>query len=258
MRFATGLFWVLLLLASSIALAVLLALGFSTRRAIEWFSADFRYEVCLLHGGAGFDWNPSRAHSPGTPTGWTVASYGKPPSLSELYWWPSAGTDRTNSRFLIVPLWIPFVVTALPATVLWYLKRRSVRRAFHWLGQRLTPRRPTRVRFWLVAAALGIHILVLFAMWPLCSGLQQFFWPEQPPAVFLNFVELSFSTLFLGSPLCAVLWAWLWTRWRNRLFRRRARKHCMSCGYDLTGNVSGTCPECGQPVPEAGAANVSR
>ena len=22
---------------------------------------------------------------------------------------------------------------------------------------------------------------------------------------------------------------------------------CMLCGYDLTGNVSGTCPECGQP-----------
>ena len=24
--------------------------------------------------------------------------------------------------------------------------------------------------------------------------------------------------------------------------------HCQSCGYDLTGNVSGVCPECGQKV----------
>lgn len=34
---------------------------------------------------------------------------------------------------------------------------------------------------------------------------------------------------------------------------RRLRKpiplgHCQKCGYDLTGNTSGTCPECGVPV----------
>lgn len=23
---------------------------------------------------------------------------------------------------------------------------------------------------------------------------------------------------------------------------------CQNCGYDLTGNVSGRCPECGEPV----------
>ena len=28
---------------------------------------------------------------------------------------------------------------------------------------------------------------------------------------------------------------------------RRKRGLCVSCGYDLTGNVSGTCPECGSP-----------
>ncbi len=26
--------------------------------------------------------------------------------------------------------------------------------------------------------------------------------------------------------------------------------HCQRCGYDLTGNVSGICPECGTPIPE--------
>ncbi len=25
---------------------------------------------------------------------------------------------------------------------------------------------------------------------------------------------------------------------------------CQECGYDLTGNVSGICPECGSPLPE--------
>jgi len=28
---------------------------------------------------------------------------------------------------------------------------------------------------------------------------------------------------------------------------------CRSCGYDLTGNVSGVCPECGTPLPPSAA-----
>ena len=32
--------------------------------------------------------------------------------------------------------------------------------------------------------------------------------------------------------------------WRRRQIR--AAHHCRSCGYNLTGNVSGVCPECGK------------
>ena len=57
-----------------------------------------------------------------------------------------------------------------------------------------------------------------------------------------------------GSRLVAVpLWmifaallgptAFLWHR-----DRRIPPGHCDTCGYDLTGNVSGRCPECGTPV----------
>ncbi len=37
----------------------------------------------------------------------------------------------------------------------------------------------------------------------------------------------------------------VYLRWR---YRRPPRGHCQSCGYDLTGNVSGRCPECGSAV----------
>lgn len=39
--------------------------------------------------------------------------------------------------------------------------------------------------------------------------------------------------------------------------RRRARRGwCIKCGYDLTGNESGVCPECGKPVaPKNRSAN---
>ncbi len=46
--------------------------------------------------------------------------------------------------------------------------------------------------------------------------------------------------------------------WRC-LLRERLRAHgiaiCITCGYDLTGNVSGRCPECGTEV-RASAANA--
>ena len=35
----------------------------------------------------------------------------------------------------------------------------------------------------------------------------------------------------------------LW--WRDR---RREPGHCQKCDYDLTGNESGVCPECGTPI----------
>jgi hypothetical protein len=31
----------------------------------------------------------------------------------------------------------------------------------------------------------------------------------------------------------------------DAIARRRSRGLCLACGYDLTANVSGTCPECG-------------
>ena len=35
---------------------------------------------------------------------------------------------------------------------------------------------------------------------------------------------------------------------QNRQHRRLTRGLCVRCGYDLTGNVSGVCPECGRCI----------
>jgi len=44
---------------------------------------------------------------------------------------------------------------------------------------------------------------------------------------------------------------WLWKYGRQRFDRRDA---CRACSYNLTGNVSGICPECGTPTPAEGRA----
>jgi len=47
--------------------------------------------------------------------------------------------------------------------------------------------------------------------------------------------------LMLGIVPTAILW------YRDR---RPPKGHCQACGYDLTGNVSGVCPECGEATGE--------
>ena len=64
--------------------------------------------------------------------------------------------------------------------------------------------------------------------WHMSSALWIPFW--------LPFVLLATPT--------ALLW------WHD--LRRIPPGHCQRCGYDLTGNVSGRCPECGTPIEREG------
>lgn len=57
-------------------------------------------------------------------------------------------------------------------------------------------------------------------------------------------VPLGATTFGLGSPPLAVL-----ALRTTRRYRRRKRGLCLTCGYDLTGNTSGVCPECGTAAP---------
>jgi hypothetical protein len=53
-----------------------------------------------------------------------------------------------------------------------------------------------------------------------------------------------FLPLWVPFALVAIPTAILW--WRDR--RRIPPGHCRNCGYNLTGNVSGICPECGAEI----------
>jgi hypothetical protein len=52
-----------------------------------------------------------------------------------------------------------------------------------------------------------------------------------------------FVPVWMPLAIAAFPTALLW--WRGR---RYAAGQCQNCGYDLTGNVSGVCPECGTPL----------
>lgn len=59
----------------------------------------------------------------------------------------------------------------------------------------------------------------------------------------------SWLLLALLTPLPATWMGTLLVRYeKNRRRRLNARTHCLSCGYNLTGNTSGVCPECGTRI----------
>ncbi len=65
------------------------------------------------------------------------------------------------------------------------------------------------------------------------------YWQDRRPFIFHIGVPLGFAALLIALPT-----AWLWHR--DRPSQRIPRGHCMKCGYDLTGNTSGACSECGE------------
>lgn len=56
--------------------------------------------------------------------------------------------------------------------------------------------------------------------------------------------------LWLPFVIAAAPAAWLWSHTRQRPAGR-----CEHCDYDLTGNISGICPECGQSAAEEGTGD---
>jgi hypothetical protein len=68
------------------------------------------------------------------------------------------------------------------------------------------------------------------------------------------------GVVFLGGSLvyCAVFLPVVRASYQSRIrARRRARGHCAVCGYDLTGNESGVCPECGTVSAAASTSPAS-
>jgi hypothetical protein len=65
----------------------------------------------------------------------------------------------------------------------------------------------------------------------------------------LRFLMISALPVLGAAALCLAypLAAFMRGPWRR--YARRRRGCCSMCGYSLTGNVSGICPECGSAVP---------
>lgn len=73
---------------------------------------------------------------------------------------------------------------------------------------------------------------------------------NMPPTYYTLTITQVIFPLWVPALLLLAYPAVAFIRERLRIRRRRMRGHCQWCGYDLTGNVSGICPECGTPIPD--------
>jgi hypothetical protein len=113
-----------------------------------------------------------------------------------------------------------------------------------------------------VATVVSLALFLIFAVLWGAEGHLLIYrdWPYIPEWNFLGFrtihnVEYGTGWIIPCWFLCAVtsLLPILWVIWlvqHRRTGQKDVNANCRSCGYSLTGNTSGTCPECGTAVPQ--------
>jgi len=74
-----------------------------------------------------------------------------------------------------------------------------------------------------------------FSYWPSRT------WGSPPPGYSNRRTEIHVPFWFLAAITSLLPLAWI--NWK----RKQKPGHCRNCYYDLTGNTSGVCPECGKP-----------
>lgn len=68
---------------------------------------------------------------------------------------------------------------------------------------------------------------------------------DQFTHITLRKIWLPFWLIVVGLFMLPLLRVTVWLRQSLRASHRRRQGRCISCGYNLAGNTSGTCPECG-------------
>lgn len=173
---------------------------------------------------------------------------------STIMWLPNWGQATGSTWYYVaIPLWIPLLIVAFPTGFLiWWNRLMFVR----W---RWDVRIENRICRMVVATAAGIVIGVVFhaISEPLVFLFASAIGPPQapPPWPWMVFavvtvVSVCFSAVWIfwritpGDHGC-LIW-----RWMERMHREL--RICIKCGYNLTGNVSGVCPECGNRMGKEG------
>lgn len=101
---------------------------------------------------------------------------------------------------------------------------------------------------WLsVSLVFGVTLLLIPRMW----GPGPYY--IYPSALYIQ--SIMYGMIILPGTIAA---AWLASRKPRLSWIRRARNQCVKCGYDLTGNISGVCPECGATVHTSASENDTR
>lgn len=223
--------------------AMVFAIAASSGKQIYWTNETDHHGARVAHGAIRIWWlrgNSSSTNSnhPGL-TGWTISNHVC--GIRDLWFKCETYLDF---RRLTIPQWAPLATLAIPTFFLWYLHRKAM---WNWVRWKMRPQETVRFNLSLLALFAVIHYAVVTCVFELSLTLLDmllpaFFGSMSIPAMYMRSV---YSAMHWSAPLWAVLWTFQCVRCRNRLLEYEFFPACAQCNYNLRGNESGICPECG-------------
>ncbi len=154
-------------------------------------------------------------------------------SNAKRHWWPRFHNNMLGVWTMSMPLWCLFMVAMIPTGFLW-VADAGEQRSF-------APGEVYRRKRWPTAAAvLGAIPVFLLCLMPVLIGSILI------TSRFGNVVtDIIYLVLTIPVVLYPTVRAFQLLRWKKVI---NDGSICPICDYDLTGNESGVCPECGTVV----------
>lgn len=245
---------------SLVAISTGLAWPLGMFRAILWHSPGHEHELSLNAGAITIGWRPagwSAANQQNLPaSGWSIAGYGSD-NWPKPVWWFRSGSNKAWQR-LDVPLWVIFVPITAIAAFLW---QRDIRKNLRLPQARVRRAWPPTWANVLLSATSFVGLLLLFEVGVnslpyshICTLSET---QIQHDAAMKRLDHIH-DSLEIGAAFAALLCAMF--VFRALRFRRilAGETRCTACGYFLTGNTSGKCPECAEPTVSNQPSRVGR
>lgn len=120
---------------------------------------------------------------------------------------------------------------------------RLVQQVIIEIMSRQQRKRPFRLSRWLPGSRTGLACLAVFVLGLSVIGADALHTARVPQGLDTTYKLLALITVIVGVILVLIIIRF--GRLSHRLQLRSSENQCLNCGYNLTGNVSGICPECG-------------
>jgi len=225
---------------------------------------------------------PLEVTSRPAPGYWTTVLGFVPLPTKAYYSRHAAGANEAMTTYLmpmwiplatiyVIPMWIPLGMCVVTTACFWYRDRGErtryrlssrLRRVAKWAGVFLCSlilltwgctSRSAIIYYTSTHSVIGVGAgrviwgVVLTNESPgwqtVNAGGKAVFW-VWPPITMTRWVVVCANWFLFAviAPIVIILW--------HRDRRTVPLGHCLHCGYNLTGNESGVCPECSTPVPK--------
>ena len=146
-----------------LSLIFLVSFLFSIRRAATWTSYDTKYQIEMVSGMMVYAWRPEgwkieNEKYPSHPGWGGIAEYGN--DITHVTWWFDFSSNK-HFEGIGIPLWIPWIIITIPASLLWYSDRNNTYQFFQRLAIRICPSKLKKISFRMVVLWSFIHFFII-------------------------------------------------------------------------------------------------